>query len=430
MSTARGGEHTPASRVVVVGGGTAGWLAALHVSTGLALLGVEPEVTVIESGAIPTIGVGEATLPSLGATLEFIGCDEAEFLAAVGGTHKHSIRFDRWCTGGPSDTFHHPFGPLASVADAGVAPVERAGGIGATDVYGFHLDARRFADHLRTKALQRAVRHMVAEVVDVVLGPHGIEHVTTTDGRSHTADLFIDATGFARALISHLEPGWVSYRRELPCDRALTARQPGRAVPRDHTTATAHRAGWLWEIDLQHTTGVSLVYASAFMSDDEAGRTFVEMVDHTDETRLIEFEPGRLDRPWVKNCVAVGLAGGFVEPLESTGLFLVEDALSALASRWPTTAVAGSTIDRFNQHVAARYDEIRDFLVAHYCLSERDEPFWRHARETLTGSETLRHNLDRWRERVPVETDLADWSRFISRESWTHIVAGMGWLKS
>lgn len=451
-------QSRPCTRIVIVGGGTAGWLAAAHLSVGLAGMtpvGVEPSITIVAAAADEPIGVGEATIPSIRSTLEFLGIELPEFAEGVGATTKLGIRFEGWHH--PGGSYFHPF----ATADHDPSPDEWLATDDAHTLDGwseaararrladepepagpwrspaanfaFHLDTHRFAALLRRTALDRGVHWVDGRVTGIETVDRGssIRGVITDRGERLEAELFVDCTGFSRTLVSALRPDRISFTDALPVDRALVARhsRPATTPTRRFTTATAHEAGWTWQIDLARSSSTGVVYSSAHMSETEAEEVLRRHATSVDDhsLRTISFASGRLAEPWVGNCLALGLAGAFVEPLESTGIFLIEDALHRLASRFPRATAPASPADQFNRGLAGRVDCIRDFLVAHYCTSDRAEPFWSDVREA-PRSAWLEEHLDRWRHHLPTAAEVEAVDSFVPASSWTHVLRGMNWL--
>ncbi len=419
-----------ARSILIVGGGTAGWLTAAYLAR---FLGPATRITVLEDPAIGAIGVGEGAFPTMRSTLRFLGIDEAQFIRAAGATFKQGIRFDDWRhapDAGKRHRYVHPFEPpfraegvdlvahwLAQdpatrapfaeavtiqhrVAAAGRGP--KQAGEGAFDgplSYAYHFDAHRLVALLADHAMGLGVRHLEGRLIGAQVGADGlIAHVATDRQGTLNADLYVDCTGQRAELISGaLGEPLASVRDQLFTNRALACRLPydaehGHALP-TMTIATAHRAGWTWDIGLAEGRGIGTVYSDAHMDDEAALATLAAYLGQDPdrlEPRLLSFEPGCRQRPWIGNCVAIGLAGGFLEPLESTGIVLIEAAspcwpsYSRIAARSPPPAA------RFNALMTARYRTIVDFLKLHYCLSSRAEPFWRDNGAAGTISDRLR----------------------------------------
>ena len=425
-------------RVVVVGGGTAGWMAAAALSR---LLPHHAEVHLIESEAIGIVGVGEATLPHLRHFNARLGIPEAEFMAETAATVKLGIEFRDW--GRPGDSYIHPFGTFGRGrgapdfhhhwvrlhhAGAGPSPIERFSygcalaranrfelpspddaRLSGTFGYAYQFDAVRFAPYLRARAERwGAVRHE-----GVVLGVErdgedgDVRALALADGRRLAGDLFVDCSGFRSLLVGEAmaEP-WEDWSRWLPADRALAVPCRTAGALRPYTTAAAMPGGWRWRIPLQHRTGNGYVYSSAFLSDDEAARQLGAALEGEAlaPPRPLRFRAGRRRRSWVGNCVAVGLAGGFLEPLESTSIFLIQQAITALIELFPASGRGGDLDrDEFNRLINREYDLVRDFLILHYHLTRRaDTGFWDHVR-TMAVPDSLAEKIELWRRRGRVQ---------------------------
>ncbi|MGN7161711.1 tryptophan halogenase family protein [Sphingomonas sp. SAFR-052] len=430
MDSGEGGKV----RVVIVGGGTAGWMTA----AGLAgLLPAACQVTLIESEAIGIVGVGEATLPHLRLYLERLGIDEAEFMAATEATYKLGIEFRDFARIG--DRYIHPFGtygrPLSGVAfhhywlrrararavppigafSAGVVAAERRRferpGSDPTDPttsfgYAYQFDATRFAPFLRDWSEARGVQRIEGRIVATDRQGNTVTAVTLDDGRRIEGDLFVDCSGFRSLLLGDaLAEPWEDWSHWLPCDRAVAVpcNSPTETIE-PFTRATAMPAGWRWRIPLRHRVGNGYVYASGHVSDDEAAATLLANLDGEPlaDPRMLRFRAGRRRRSWAGNVVAVGLASGFLEPLESTSIYLVQAAITSLIEHFPDGRVADADRDGFNAAIDAEYDRIRDFLILHYHATERDDStFWNHVR-TMTVPDTLADKLALWRSSAQV----------------------------
>lgn len=464
----------PYRSILIVGGGTAGWLAAAYLQR---VLGSNPEtaltIRLVESAEIGSIGVGEATVPTLRETLQAIGIPEAELFKTADATLKNGIRFHGWRHGGSghSDRFDHPFDQPVTLDGYSTMvhwlnlhqrglmeqPFDEAGAMqsalfdhhlspkflnspdyAAPISYGYHLDAVKLATLLRRVAVGRGVQHSYGEVTEVEVGEEGISAINLKDGQRLTADLYIDCSGFAGILIGKaLGVPWVSYADSLLCDRAVACpiAHANEQVPlRPYTTATAQGAGWTWEIDLQSRTGSGYVYASAFCSDDEAVATLRRLhgtATPLAEPRLLKMRIGHRARMWEKNCLALGLAGGFIEPLESTGIYLVENGLQSFVEALPANVEATQGRAQFNRLMGEMYDELRDFILLHYVISgRRDTPFWRAYTEDVPLPDSLRTLLALWDEKVPSHTDLQRKVSLFNASNYFYILAGMGRLPS
>jgi flavin-dependent dehydrogenase len=458
----------PYRSIVVVGGGTAGWLAATYLQR---TLGANPEfplaITLVESAEIGVIGVGEATVPTLRHTMKLLNIPESALFKHADATLKNGIRFVGWRTGGDAgtDAFDHPFdAPVGldgyptmthwlNLKQRGVeVPDYAACGVVQTALYdkalspktmsspnyeapvpyGYHLDAVKLGALLKDVAISRGVQHVVGEVVSVRRTEAGIESVRLADGRVLAGDLFVDCSGFSGLLIGKaLEVPWVSYADTLLCDRAVAcpvphARADGPLL--SYTTATAQPAGWTWDIDLQSRRGTGYVYASAFATEAEAEATLRRHngAGGDVEARHLKMRVGRRARSWEQNCLSLGLASGFIEPLESTGIYLVEHAIQMFIDYLPTSDRSEQPRKKYNSLMADLYDEIRDFVVMHYVLTQRtDTPFWRACVNEVKIPDTLADNLALWREKVPSNTDINRRLSLFSSANWFFILAGM-----
>jgi tryptophan halogenase len=434
-------------RVLIVGGGSSGWTTAAYLNAVLNPGDRKPvEISLIESPDVPRIGVGEATIPNINLTLASIGIDELEFMKAVDGTFKQSIRFVNWLEN-ERNAYHHPFcrygaGPRddagrrwlmsdrsvpfmetvsaqPAICEMGLSPKmleNRNSGISL--IYAFHMDAQKFANFLTEFSTTRGVAHYLEHVIGVDMHESGdIAAVRTESGKRLKADLFVDCTGFAARLIGEkLGVGWTDCSQWLLCDRAVTMNvpydhhYPGHVRP--YTTATALSAGWVWDIPLQDRRSLGYVHSSAYISADDAEEELRAFEgDHAQSlpSRIVDFKVGRRERQWTGNCVAVGLSGGFIEPLESTGLYLGQIAAEALAEYFPYTDDMAPLAFRFNRVMANRFYEILDFINMHYCLTRRrDTEFWREVRRPERINDRLRAKLDYWRIKPPSAYDFED----------------------
>lgn len=449
---------TVISRVVIIGGGTAGWLAACRIAAAARPDAAVPlGVTLVESPEVATIGVGEGTWPTMRGTLQAIGIGEAEFLAACDASFKHGSRFVGWATGAADDVYLHPFSPPIDgdgralvaawqveggafadavspqprVARLGLAPRQRAmpDYAGALN-YGYHLDAGKLAALLMRHATDRlGVRHVRDHVTTVERTAAG--DVAAVRTRAHgpiAGDLFLDCTGHAALLVGDIP--FVDRGGALFNDRALVAQVP---VARDsaiaaQTDATAHAAGWIWDIGLPTRRGVGCVYSSSHMSDDAAAKTLAAYlgVAEPPSARRLAFRSGHRERFWRGNCLAVGLSAGFLEPLEASAIVTIELSLDALLDNWPTRETIGLVADRFNTLFRYRWDRIVEFLKLHYVLSRREEPYWRGHREVASMPPRLAELLALWRHRPPTRADLPMVDEVFPAASYQYVLYGMG----
>ena len=424
-------EPTSIRDVVILGGGTAGWMTAaalaMHLGDGCRL-------HLVESDDIATIGVGEATIPTIRSFNQLVAINEDEFLRRTQGTFKLGIEFVNWARIG--DAYIHgfgaigaPIGPVAchhywlklrqmgrgsalerySINTAACAkakfmrsvpdmPNSPLGDI----AHAFHFDAGLYARYLRELSEARGVRRTEGKVAQVQLRADGggIESLQLASGQQVKGDFFIDCSGIRALLIGDaLGEPYEDWSHWLPCDRAIAVPCVSVQPLLPYTRATAHSAGWQWRIPLQSRIGNGHVYSSRFMSEDEATSILMSHLDGKPlaEPRCIPFVPGRRRKTWVKNCVAVGLSSGFFEPIESTNIHLIQSAIGRVISLFPNRGFQQADIDEYNQQVQFEYERIRDFIVLHYKATERtDSAFWNHCR-TMAIPDSLQHRIDLFR---------------------------------
>ena len=402
-------------KVVIVGGGTAGWMTAATLAK---ILTTEfCEIMLIESDEIGIIGVGEATIPQMATFNRMLEIDEDEFVRQTKGTFKLGIDFQNW--GRQGHRYFHPFGSyglnmkgvsfhaywlrlhqmgeaprldewslpaIAGERGKFMRPIDAGNSPLSNIAYAYHFDAGLYARYLRGYSEKRGVVRQEGKIVDVNLrGEDGfIQSVTLQDGRRIEGDFFIDCSGFRGLLIEQaLKAGYEDWSRFLPCNRAVAVPCESTADITPYTRSTARKAGWQWRIPLQHRIGNGHVYSSDFMSDDEAIDILMNNLDGRPlaDPRIVPFKTGRRKQVWVKNCVALGLAAGFIEPLESTSIWLVQSGLSRLMTMFPDRTFQQADIDRYNRIVAYEYEIVREFLVLHYNATERDDSeFWNYCR--------------------------------------------------
>jgi tryptophan halogenase len=434
-------------RVLIVGGGSAGWMAAAYLNAALNHDGRRvADIELIESPDVPRIGVGEATIPNINHILAVIGIDQHDFMRRVDGTFKQAIKYVNWLDNDDS-WYYHPFHRYRKepidrsasrwlmsnrsipfietvsaqpiVCELGLSP-QMLGqwDFGTPLKYAYHMNALKFADYLCELSTARGVSHHLDHVVDVEIAENGdIVAVQTKGGKRLKADLFIDCTGFAALLIEkQLGVKWVDCSQWLLCDRAVTMHVPYEhhypGYVRPYTTATALSAGWVWEIPLQDKRSLGYVHSSAFISEDEAEqevRRFEGGHAESLDTRFVHFKVGHREHAWFRNCVSIGLAGSFIEPLESTGLYLSDLAIVMLSDHFPYGDEMAPLAYRFNRIMANRFYEILDFINLHYCLTRReDTEFWREIRMTERINDRLRAKLDFWRVKPISPPDFED----------------------
>jgi tryptophan halogenase len=446
----------PVSRVVILGGGTSGWMCAAGLSRMLDTRQVS--VTLIESADIGTIGVGEATIPTIQTFNTLLGLDEADFLRQTQGTFKLGIQFVDW--GRLGDSYIHPFGSygidrpevkfhqmwlrLKTTADVGdigeynlsavAATLNRFGrpapgtrGVGSTLRFAYHIDAQLYARYLRAYSESRGVQRIDGVVTRVDQREDGfVTALVLKDGRRVEGDLFIDCSGFRGVLIEGaLKAGYEDWTRWLPCDRAVALPCANRGGLPPYTRATADSAGWRWRIPLRHRLGNGYVYSSAHIDDDAAERRLRETLEGevSGEPRFIRFVAGHRRKLWDRNVVALGLAGGFIEPLESTSIHLVQTGISRLLLMFPDKSFNPALREEFNRSSILEYEQIRDFIVLHYKLTERDDsPFWRRCRE-MPIPESLSQKIELFRDggRIFRFSD-----ELFTDNSWLAVMLGQG----
>ena len=434
-------------RVVIAGGGTAGWTVAAALVKNLGPL---LAITLVESDAIGTVGVGESTIPTARRFHELIGLDEQAFVRATGASFKLGIAFEDWARVG--DRYFHSFGvtgPSTWMADFQHMWLEAReqgfagelgdyclelqaakegkfqGGRGSPLNYAYHLDATAYGQFLRGIAEPQGVRRVEGKIAEVKVAPDSgfIEALVLESGETVEGDLFIDCTGFRGLLIEGtLATGWDDWSHWLPTDSALAVQTEAVGPARPYTRAVAHRAGWQWQIPLQHRVGNGLVYCSRFMSDDEAQALLAERVEGPmlTEPRLIRFKAGSRRKEWHKNCVAIGLASGFVEPLESTSIHLIMIAVTRLMQLFPFGGVNEAVAERYNDVARREIEGIRDFIILHYYLNERDEPFWQECR-SLDIPASLAERIALFREGANAY-QAAD--ELFRTDSWVQVMLG------
>ena len=437
-------------RVVIVGGGSAGWMTAAYLNGSLNDKGKKKtvDITLVESPNIPRITVGEATIPSINHVLGVIGLDEATFMKATDATFKQSIKYTNWFKNDGS-FYHHPFsrarqGPIdfsgrdwmksqrdipfmetvsaqPILCEMNLAPkMLGPWTMGPPLKYAFHMNAQKFADYLRDFSTERGVTHILADVKSAKVDNGHITYVSLDGGHDIHGDIFIDCTGFKALLVGDaLNVPYDDYKQWLLCDQALVASFdykdtfPGHI--RSYTTATAMRAGWIWDIPMQSRRSVGYVHSSAFTTADDVEKELYAYQDSDlkdIETRLIKFRTGQRRKAWSGNCIAIGLSGGFIEPLESTGLYLCDLAAVMLAEHFPYRDEDMSELAyRFNRIISNRYYEVLDFINMHYCLSQRtDSDFWNEVKKPEHITERLKAKLDYWKIKAPTMADFDDQS--------------------
>jgi tryptophan halogenase len=441
--------------VVIVGGGTAGWMTAAAMSQ---VLRGKYNIKLVESEEIGTVGVGESTIPMIALFNAMLQIDENEFIRETQASFKLGIEFVDW--GRLGDRYIHSFGQIGQevwTVDfhqywlkqylAGKAPELDRFSINATAAvqnkfmrprmdmpksplshirYAFQFDATLYARYLRKYAEQRGVQRVEGRITDVQQreGDGFIASVTLHSGQVVEGDLFVDCSGFRALLIEGtLKTGFEDWSHWLPCDRAVVVPSASNGPLTPYTRATARAAGWQWRIPLQHRVGNGHVYSSRFMSDDEATAILLGNLDGAPlaEPRGLRFQPGRRLKSWNKNVVAVGLASGFIEPLESTSIHLVQMAIAHLLTYFPDKGFDDALADQFNRMMTLEYEWVRDFIILHYKATERnDTPFWNYCRE-MEVPEPLRKRMELFEVDGRV---FRDGEELFAKVSWLQVMHG------
>ncbi|MEO0575954.1 MAG: tryptophan halogenase family protein [Pseudomonadota bacterium] len=447
------------NKVIIAGGGTAGWMTAAALAR---FLPKTVTICLVESEAIGTVGVGEATIPPLTDFNDMLGIDEDTFLKAVGGSFKLGIEFSDW--GQLGESYFHPFSAFGYDID-GISfhqlwlALNRNGDARPLDEFtiakhaahnarfmrspttdsrsplsqlrhAYHIDAGRYAQFLRQYAEARGVQRVEGTIEHVNLAATNgyIESLTLNDERTLEGQLFIDCTGFRALLIGDaLKCGFRDWSHWLPCDRALAVPTQSSPTFVPYTSARAHSAGWQWRIPLQHRTGNGCVYASEWMSDDVAHRELTSHLETpaTDDVRALRFTTGQRDRFWKRNCVAIGLSSGFLEPLESTSIHLIQESISKLIGLFPNQSFDSVERDRYNDMLGTLYSYVRDFIILHYNATQRDDSeFWNHVR-TMQLPDSLAAHIDLFQRNGRFFSHRAD---LFTLTSWAAVFIGQNVL--
>ena len=450
----QGADDTVDRRTIVIaGGGSAGWMTAAALSR---FLPPHWRVRLVESEAIGTVGVGEATIPQIRTFNHALGLDEDAFLRATGGTFKLGIEFVGWSR--PGERYMHAFGDvgrqsgllsfhqrwLRAGTEGEVPPLgafslnEAAARAGRMQrgrprtaamlpdmPYAFHFDAALYAALLRRFAEERGVERVEGRITGVARDGEHVAALLLEGERRIDGDLFVDCTGFRALLIGEtMQVGFDDWSRWLPCDRALAVPCARVGDPVPYTRATAHDAGWQWRIPLRHRTGNGIVYSGAHLSDDAAAAHLLAGLDGAAQAdpRPIRFTTGRRREPWRGNVVAIGLAAGFMEPLESTSLHLVQSAIGRLVALLPGDMAEPATRATFNRQSTLEWERIRDFLILHYAANARDGDFWRACRD-VAPPVTLAEKLALWREAGVV---FREQDELFTEVAWIQVLIGQG----
>ncbi len=469
--------------VIIVGGGSAGWMTAAYLNKAL---GESVQINLVESATISTIGVGEATFSTIKLFFDFLGLDEREWMPSCNAAYKLAIKFVNW--NAERQHFYHPFQryeivdgfniaewwlklkedmnaydyscfTIPALCDRKRSPRYLDGRVFDSKVeeqfkpeqafqknvlldlkiqypYAYHFNASLLANFLKDFAMQNGVEQILDEVLDVKLAEDGsIAHLATKEHGDIKGDLFIDCTGFRGLLINKaLGEPFIPFSNSLLCDSAIALQ-----VPRDiateginpYTTATALSAGWVWNIPLYGRDGTGYVYSSAFASQEEAEKEFREHLGSASDNLNplhIKMRIGRNRNSWVKNCVAIGLSSGFVEPLESTGIFFIQHGIEQLVADFPDKSFNDELVKSYNKAVANCIDGIRDFLILHYyCSSRCDTPFWEATRHELMIPEALKERLKLWKIRLPNNRNINQNYHGFESYSYSVMLLGLGY---
>lgn len=473
---------TSVRNVLIVGGGTSGWMTAAYLRRALP---AEVAITVVESDRVPTIGVGEATFSTIKLFFDYLGLEERDWMPECNATYKMAIRFSGWNAAGRD--FFHPFQRYETVDGFSIAEwwlrlhkdkpfdqacfsipqlcearrsprfldgavfdpsvqhafsrehIDRQNMLGDHRIqypYAYHFDAALLARFLMKRTIAAGVRHVLDDVTDVALTEDGsIAHVQTQKHGALGADLFIDCTGFAGLLINKaLGTPFISFNDTLLCDRAVAMQVPEDIEAegiRPYTTATALSSGWVWNIPLYGRKGTGYVYSSRFRTPEEAEaelRAHLGPAADGLKANHIRMRIGRSRESWVKNCVAIGLSSGFVEPLESTGIFFIQHGIEQLVTHFPDRSFAPSLLRSYNRGVAECIDGVRDFLTLHYYASTRaDTPFWKATKE-VTISPALAERLALWKHRLPDAMSVNQAYHGFEAYSYSVMLLGLGYV--
>lgn len=443
-------------KIVIVGGGTSGWMAASVLAR---TFGPRLDIELVESEQIGTVGVGEATIPQIRLLLNLLGIDEFDFLKNVQGTIKLGIQFNGWAKEG--HRYIHAFGAMgrplgmlefhnywlralqqgrkdslwsyslnaAAAAQNRFDIFDTFGDTGLSGlVRAYHFDASLVAAYLRRHCEPMAVTRTEGKIVDTRINADDgfIESLVLDDGRQVSGDLFIDCSGFAGLLIEQaLNTGYDDWTHWLPCDRAVAVASESVEPLTPYTQSTARAAGWQWRIPLQHRIGNGHVFSSNYMTDDEATAQLLDNLDgeRLTEPRVLRFTTGRRKKFWNRNVVALGLSSGFLEPLESTSIHLVQSGLSRLLNLFPDGGFSQRTIDEYNRQCAYEYERVRDFIILHYHANQRsDSQFWIDRRE-MSVPDSLTHKIELFRASGRLHEDAEDLFKSVA---WLQVLIGQG----
>ena len=441
--------------VVIVGGGSAGWMAAAMLAK---TLGPLVSIKLIESAQIGTVGVGEATIPPIVSFNQALGLNEAEFLKRTKGTIKLAIQFEGWKT--EQDTYMHTFGEVGRAQGAAqflplwlrsqksghahdlwayslnyqlasqnkFGRLKQANPLVNNVAYAYHFDAGLYAQLLREEAEKMGVQRIEGTISDVSLAAQSgdIETLLLDDGRRIGGQLFIDCSGFRSLLLGQtLNVEYENWQHWLPCDRAFAVQCESASVLRPYTRSIAHPAGWQWQIPLQHRIGNGMVFSSQYWEDETARQALLDNlpVPVIGEPRLLKFVTGRYKKQWHKNCVALGLASGFLEPLESTSLHLVQRGIARLIKLFPNQGCVEQLANEYNRQSEFEFEHIRDFLILHYHVNQRKEgEFWRYLRE-MPIPDSLAHRLELFKTSGQL---IRNADELFAEPGWWQVLIGQG----
>ncbi len=443
-------------KVVIVGGGTSGWMTASLMAK---LLGSQIDIILVESDDIGIIGVGEATIPPIQVFNNVLGLDENDFIRKTQGTFKLGIQFENW--GSVGNKYMHAFGTMGH--DIGFLPfhhywlrtqaegdtsdlwdysfnyqVAKADKFSRLDnipnsplagiSHAFHFDALLYAKYLRQGSEQLGVKRIEGLVIDTILNAETgfIEAIALKDGTKISGDFFVDCTGFRSVLMgSALGIGYTSWADWCKVNRAIAVPTENGERMRPYTQSIAHESGWQWRIPLQNRAGNGHVFCSDFISEDEATDTLMNNLEGKPlaDPRSFSFTVGRREKFWHKNCVAVGLSSGFLEPLESTAIHLIQNSVVRLAQMFPTMGFSAANENEYNKQIAFEFERIRDFIIMHYKVSERtDSPFWRHYQE-MEIPESLQHRMDLFETTGRI---FRENNELFAEAAWLQVMYGQG----
>ena len=453
------GAEQPVQKVTIVGGGTAGWMTAAVLSKWLSKV----EIKLIESDEIGIIGVGEATIPHIRNFFALAGIDTLKMISESKATFKLGIEFIDW--GAPGEKYIHGFGKIGRdmlwlhphqlwlAAKARIPnrvqhfdayslncvachrnkfafgdPRSPNSPLAGLD-YAYHFDASLLARYLRSESEARGVERVEGKIVDTILHPETgfVEKVRLADGREVGGDLFVDCSGMRALLIGQaLGNGYEDWNQWLPCDRAQAVPCESIEPITPYTRSTARTAGWQWRIPLQHRIGNGYVYSSSLISDEDAAATLLGNLDGKPlaDPRPVKFAPGRRLKSWDRNVIALGLSSGFLEPLESTSIHLIQTGIHRILAMFPSTGFSAADIDEYNLQARTEYEDVRDFIIAHYKVTRRSgDPFWDHVR-TMAVPDSLSERFELFRSSGRFFKHNAQ--ELFSEESWVQVLIGQG----